>query len=94
MKHKVVMNVTADDNFIHHDERRNLQVFILAQESPRATLLSVHTHLCQNLLLAASLGLLVAPVLLKLLVNFTQVYAVFSLMEGRAVSMLAYQNNF
>ena len=87
MTHKVVMgilNVTADDNFIRHSKRRDLRVFFSAQESPRATSLSVHTHQCQSLPLAVSLGLLVSPVARRRLVNFTQVYAASSLTEGRA----------
>ena len=38
------LHVTADDNFIRHDERHDLRVFFSAQKSPRATSLSVHMH--------------------------------------------------
>ena len=68
MTHKVVMSnlhVAADDNFMRHDERHDLRVFFSAQECPRAISLSVHTYQCQNLPLAASLGLLVSPVVRK-----------------------------
>ena len=92
MTHKVVMSslhVTADDNFIRHNERCDLRVFFSAQDSPRASSLSVHMHQCQNLPLDASLDLLVLLVMRKLLVNYTRVYTVSSSMEGRAGSMLS-----
>ena len=79
-----------DDNFIRHDERCDLRVFFSARDSLRAMSLSVHTHQCQNLPLAASVGLLAPPVARKLLVNVTQVYTASSVTEGRADSMLAY----
>ena len=92
MMYKVLMgilHVAADDNFLRHDERGDLRVFFSAQEPLTATSLSVHMHQCQNLPLAASLGLLVPACGAKALVNFTQVYAASSSTEGRADSMLA-----
>ena len=68
---------------MHHDERRDLRVFCSARESPRGTLLSAQSQQCQSFALAASPGLLVAPVVRKLLLNFTQFYAESSSTEGK-----------
>ena len=91
MTHKVVMRdlrVTADDHFMRHDERRDLRVLCSARESPRGTLLSAQSQQCQSFALAASPGLLVAPVARKLLLNFKRICATSSSTKGKRLALL------
>ena len=68
---------------MHRDRVHDLLVFLSARESPSGTLLSAHLHQCQSFVLAASPGLLVAPMVCKLLLNFKRIYAVSSSTEGK-----------
>ena len=74
----VSLQVTADDNFIRHDEGHNLQPCIASEEPPKLTLLSVHLQQCQRLVSVLSPGLKVAHIARKPLLNFaTNLQSVF-----------------
>ena len=74
---------------MRHGERRDLRVFCSARGSPRGTLLSAQSQQCQSFALAASPGLLVAPVARKLLLNFKRICATSSSTEGKRTCLTA-----